>query len=67
MKLKQLPIVCMPLELPDEAAMNVLIFLREMTSAFAQHYAHQINRYCDQHRQPRPPTRCRIDDSDIPF
>ena len=67
MKANYLPIVCMPLDLSDEAAINVLIFLREMTSAFAEHYATQIARYYADREEDRQARRPGIEDADIPF
>ena len=62
-----LPIVCIPMELSDEAAINVLIFLREMTAAFEEHYAAQIARYNADLEEARQARRSDIDDIDIPF
>ena len=67
MKANYLPIVCMPLDLSDEAAINVLIFLREMTAAFEEHYAAQIARYNADREQDRQAPRTDIDDADVPF
>lgn len=67
MKANYLPIVCMPLDLADEAAINVLIFLREMTAAFEEHYADQIARYNADLEEARQARRTDIDDIDIPF
>ncbi|MFM9884681.1 MAG: hypothetical protein ACKVQT_16780 [Burkholderiales bacterium] len=67
MKANYLPIVCMPLELSEEAAINVLIFLREMTAAFEEHYADQIARYNAALEEDRQTPRAEIDDADIPF
>jgi hypothetical protein len=67
MKANYLPIVCIPLDLSDEAAVNVLIFLREMTAAFEEHYAAQIARYNADLEEDRKARRADIDDADIPF
>ena len=67
MRANYLPIVCMPLDLSEEAAINVLIFLREMTAAFEEHYAAQIARYNAGLEQARQARRTDIDDDDIPF
>jgi hypothetical protein len=40
-----LPLVCLPIGLSDEAAAQVLEFLHEFTEAFEQHYAGQLHRY----------------------
>jgi hypothetical protein len=55
------------MELSDEAAINVLIFLREMTAAFEEHYAAQIARYNADLEEARQARRSDIDDIDIPF
>jgi hypothetical protein len=40
-----LPIVCLPTGLPDQAAAEVLHFLQELAAAFERQYAGQIHRY----------------------
>ena len=67
MRATYLPIVCMPLDLSEEAAINVLIFLREMTAAFEEHYAAQIARYNADLEAARQARRTNIDDDDIAF
>jgi hypothetical protein len=46
-----LPIVCLPLELPPEAAAELIAFLQQLTAALERHYAgellsHQRSRPC---------------------
>jgi hypothetical protein len=50
-----LPIVCLPLELSDEAAASLLDFLYALTEALERHYAGQLLRYDHQHRSPSVP------------
>ena len=54
MEPNDLPIVCLPLELSDEAAVALLDFLYSITSALERHYAGQILRYEHEHRSPPP-------------
>jgi hypothetical protein len=50
-----LPIVCLPLDLSDQAAVALLDFLYSITSALERHYAGQILRYEHEHRPPSAP------------
>ncbi len=45
MQPNDLPLVCLPVGLSDEAAAEVLEFLHSLTEAFEQHYASQLHRY----------------------
>jgi hypothetical protein len=54
MEPNDLPIVCLPLELSDEAAVALLDFLYAITSALERHYTVQILRY--QHERRASPT-----------
>jgi hypothetical protein len=40
-----LPLVCLPTDLSDEAAVKPLEFLHELTAALERHYAAQLRRY----------------------
>jgi hypothetical protein len=40
-----LPIVCLPIDLSDEAAAKLVEFLRELTEAIERHYFAQLRRY----------------------
>lgn len=55
MQPNDLPIVCLPLELSDEAAVALLDFLYSITSALERHYAAQILRHEHEHRSPSAP------------
>ena len=43
-----LPLVCLPLELPPEAAAEVVAFLHELADALERHYGAQIKRHYDE-------------------
>jgi hypothetical protein len=40
-----LPLLCLPVELSDEAAAALVEFLQELTAAFERHYAAQLRRH----------------------
>jgi hypothetical protein len=40
-----LPLVCLPTDLSDEAAAKLLEFLHELTDALERHYCAQLRRY----------------------
>ncbi len=63
MQPNDLPIVCLPMDLSDEAAAAVVDFLHELTEALERHYCAQLLRHahamigCLRYRmtiQPRP-------------
>ncbi len=45
LKPNDLPIVCLPLDLSDEAAATLVEFLHELTEALERHYCGQLMRY----------------------
>ena len=59
MEPNDLPIVCIPLELPDEAAAELLEFLRNLTETLERHYFGQLHRLAQarraQNRDPDDP------------
>ena len=67
MQPNDLPLVCLPIGLSDEAAAQVLDFLNEFTEAFERHYFAQLHRlYHDRDQRQRD----RAADSpqhDLPF
>jgi len=63
MEPNDLPIVCLPLELSDEAAAQLLDFFYQLTEALERHYAGQLLRYAHDHAPASPPPP----DSDPPF
>ena len=40
-----LPLVCLPIDLSDEAAAQLVEFLHEITAALERHYCAQLKRY----------------------
>jgi len=68
MQPNDLPIVCLPLELTDEAAAQLLEFLYQLTEALERHYAGQLLRYAHEHRPPSsPPQPTDSPQTDPPF
>ena len=55
-----LPLICLPLDLPDAAAAELVEFLHQLTEALERHYAGQLHRYytaADQRDcEPSPPS-----------
>lgn len=45
LKPNDLPLVCLPVDLSDEAAAQLVEFLQELTEAIERHYAAQLRRY----------------------
>jgi hypothetical protein len=45
MKPNDLPLVCLPMDLSDEAAAKLIEFLYELVEALESHYAGQLLRY----------------------
>ena len=45
LKPNDLPLVCLPVDLSDEAAAKLLEFLHELTEALERHYGAQFKRY----------------------
>lgn len=68
MQPNDLPIVCLPDELSDEAAKQLLDFLYQLTEAFERHYAGQLLRYAhDRRPAPTPPESPDAPQHDPPF
>lgn len=68
MEPNDLPIVCLPLELSDEAVVALLDFLYSITSALERHYTGQLLRHEHEHRSPSsPPDSTRGPTNDPPF
>jgi len=42
-----LPLVCLPLELPAAAAAELIAFLHQLTDALERHYAAELKRHYD--------------------
>jgi hypothetical protein len=45
LKPNDLPLVCLPIDLSDEAAATLLEFLHELTETLERHYGAQLTRY----------------------
>ncbi len=45
LKPNDLPLVCLPVDLSDEAAAKLVEFLQELTEALERHYGAQLMRY----------------------
>jgi hypothetical protein len=57
MQPNDLPIVCLPMDLSDEAAASLIDFLHALTEALESHYCGQLLRYAhrnDHDPQPSP-------------
>ena len=72
MQPNDLPIVCLPMDLSDEAATAVVDFLHELTEALEQHYCGQLLRHAHRYDPSPslpddPPTPADIDPGDPPF
>lgn len=72
MQPNDLPIVCLPLELSDEAAAALIDFLYDLTEALERHYCGQLVRHAHRNdpRYPPPdelPAQANIDTGDPPF
>ena len=58
-----LPLVCIPLELPPPAAAELIDFLHQLTAAIERHYVGELHRYYQERDSAR-----RAGDSDLaPF
>ena len=68
MEPNDLPIVCIPLELPDEAAAELLRFLRQLTDTVERHYFGQLHRLAQARPQnPNPDVSFVRPESEPPF
>jgi len=64
-----LPLICLPTELSDEAAATLVEFLHELTAALEQHYFAQLRRHDHPNRPSEPEFdrgTPRVSDSDDP-
>jgi hypothetical protein len=62
-----LPLVCLPIGLSDEAAAQVLEFLHAFTEAFQKHYAGELHRYYAATEQRQAARSTRSTRTDPPF
>jgi len=69
LKPNDLPLICLPVDLSDEAAAKLVEFLREFTDALENHYYAQLTRYyrSPHHDQQDPRTNDPQGPSDPPF
>lgn len=64
LKPNDLPLVCLPIDLEDEAAAALVEFLHELTETLERHYGAQLTRY---YRATDIAQRCDSDATDPPF
>jgi hypothetical protein len=57
MQPNDLPIVCLPMDISDEAAAKLLGFLYQITEALERRYAGQLIRYAHRYEPEAPPIR----------
>ena len=69
LKPNDLPLICLPVDLSDEAAAQLIEFLREFTDAIESHYFAQLRRYyrSTSHDQEDIDTHDSPDPTDPPF
>jgi len=67
MEPNDLPIVCIPLELPDEAVAELLEFLRNLTETLERHYFGQLHRLAQAQRATKTDPQYSRPESDPPF
>ena len=67
MQPNDLPLVCLPVGLSDEAAAQVLEYLHAFTAAFEQHYVAELRRYHDATDQRQAVRSTRSPLTDPPF
>ena len=65
LKPNDLPLVCLPLDLSDEAAATLIEFLHELTETLERHYGAQLMRYY--HDRPSDTAQRDVDPTDPPF
>lgn len=54
LKPNDLPLICLPTELSDEAAATLIEFLHVLTDALEQHYFAQLRRHYNRGRPSEP-------------
>jgi hypothetical protein len=69
LKPNDLPLICLPVDLSDEAAAQLIEYLREFTDALESHYYVQLRRYYRStcHDQEDIDTNDPADPTDPPF
>jgi demethoxyubiquinone hydroxylase (CLK1/Coq7/Cat5 family) len=67
MEPNDLPIVCIPLELTDESAAELIAFLHNLTDAVERHYCGQLQRLAQAQRENRESVPFDRPESEPPF
>lgn len=69
LKPNDLPLICLPVDLSDEAAAQLIEFLQEFTEALESHYYAQLTRYyrANHHHQQDLHISDPSDPTDPPF
>ncbi|MGH9888178.1 MAG: hypothetical protein ACREBE_21780 [bacterium] len=62
-----LPLVCIPLELPPQAAAELIDFLHQLTAALERHYVGELHRHYQDLASAQRPAATTADDDDSPF
>jgi hypothetical protein len=62
-----LPLVCLPVELTDEAAAKLVEFLHELTEALERHYFAQLPRHYDTNDSSERDLGSTLEPTDPPF
>jgi hypothetical protein len=67
MQPNDLPIVCLPMDLSDQGAANLLEFLYAFTEALETHCAGQLIRYAHRYEPASPTDASQTNNPDPPF
>ena len=62
MKPNDLPLLCLPMDLSDEAVAKLLEFLYELTECLESHYAGQLLRYAHRYEPESSPPDTQTND-----
>jgi hypothetical protein len=66
MQPNDLPLICLPTDLSDEAAAQLIQFLYELTEAVERHYSGQLINHYHRNSPSRPPLKPSDTDLDDP-
>ena len=67
LKPNDLPLLCLPIDLSDEAAAKLVEFLYELTAALERHYCAQLKRYYHPNDIAQRDLDCAPESTDPPF
>ena len=67
LKPNDLPLVCLPLDLSDEAAAELVEFLHELTEALERHYCAQLLRHYRPHESAQDDLDSAPESTNPPF